>query len=69
MKGLSKSTVLYSHPVEVQCSVIFCGFRNRAVHGDVVVVELFPKSQWKGRSMAIRSSNEGLNNLKLILEM
>ncbi|XP_027053646.1 DIS3-like exonuclease 1 isoform X3 [Pocillopora damicornis] len=33
--------------------------RNRAVHGDVVVVELFPKSQWKGRSMAIRSSDEG----------
>ena len=53
----------------MQCSVTFCGFRNRAVHGDIVVVELFSKSQWKGRSMAIRSSDEGVKNLKLILEM
>lgn len=33
--------------------------RNRAVHGDIVVVELFSKSQWKGRSLAIRSKDEG----------
>ncbi|KAG8440779.1 hypothetical protein GDO86_006494 [Hymenochirus boettgeri] len=27
--------------------------RNRAVHGDLVVVELFPKSEWKGRTGAL----------------
>ncbi|KAK2853652.1 hypothetical protein Q5P01_006313 [Channa striata] len=31
--------------------VLVCGFknRNRAVHDDVVVVELFPKSEWRGK--------------------
>jgi exoribonuclease R len=24
-------------------------FRNRAVHGDIVAVELLPKSEWKSR--------------------
>ncbi|XP_021369057.1 DIS3-like exonuclease 1 isoform X3 [Mizuhopecten yessoensis] len=28
--------------------------RNRAVHGDLVVVELLPRSQWQGRSNVIR---------------
>ncbi|XP_071112514.1 DIS3-like exonuclease 1 [Haliotis cracherodii] len=28
--------------------------RNRAVHGDKVVVELLPRSQWKGRSLSIK---------------
>ncbi|XP_069126738.1 DIS3-like exonuclease 1 [Argopecten irradians] len=28
--------------------------RNRAVHGDLVVVELLPRSQWRGRSNIIR---------------
>ncbi|KAM8972773.1 DIS3-like exonuclease 1 [Pelodytes ibericus] len=27
--------------------------RNRAIHGDVVVVELLPKSEWKGRTGAL----------------
>ena len=33
--------------------------RNRAVHGDIVVVELLHKSQWKGRSISLKSRNEG----------
>lgn len=27
--------------------------RNRSIHGDVVVVELLPKSEWKGRTVAL----------------
>lgn len=27
--------------------------RNRAVHGDTVVVELLPKSEWRGKAMAL----------------
>lgn len=27
--------------------------RNRAVHGDIVVVELLPKSEWKGKVTAL----------------
>lgn len=27
--------------------------RNRAVHGDVVVVELLPKSEWRGKVTAL----------------
>ena len=27
--------------------------RNRAVHGDIVVVTLLPRLQWRGRSNAI----------------
>ena len=27
--------------------------RNRAVHGDTVVVELLPKSEWKGKVTAL----------------
>lgn len=33
--------------------------RNRAIHGDIVVVELLHKSQWKGRSISIRNGEEG----------
>ncbi len=28
--------------------------RNRAVHGDVVVIELLPRNEWKGRTMALK---------------
>lgn len=38
---------------------IFCTCRNRAVHGDIVVVELLHKSQWKGRSNSLKSKDEG----------
>ena len=27
--------------------------RNHAIHGDVVVVEILPRSQWTGRSLAL----------------
>lgn len=27
--------------------------RNRSIHGDVVVVELLPKTEWKGRTAAL----------------
>jgi exoribonuclease R len=27
--------------------------RNRAIHGDVVAVELLPTSEWKGRTAAL----------------
>ncbi|XP_077988799.1 DIS3-like exonuclease 1 [Glandiceps talaboti] len=33
--------------------------RNRAVHGDIVAVELLPKSEWKGRCTAITEAAEG----------
>ena len=33
--------------------------RNRAVHGDLVVVELLPKTQWQGRSNAISELETG----------
>nr|KAG5699567.1 hypothetical protein BaRGS_033763 [Batillaria attramentaria] len=32
--------------------------RNRAVHGDQVVVEIYPKSQWRARSLAVRIAEE-----------
>ena len=32
--------------------------RNRAVHGDIVIVEILPKNQWQGRSTALRSKTE-----------
>lgn len=33
--------------------------RNRAVHGDLVVVEVLPRSEWRGRSSVIKESQEG----------
>ncbi|KAF3686767.1 DIS3-like exonuclease 1 [Channa argus] len=35
--------------------VLICGSknRNRAVHDDIVVVELFPKSEWRGKATAL----------------
>lgn len=32
--------------------------RNRSIHGDVVVVELLPKNEWKGRTTAL-GENDG----------
>ncbi|XP_023604144.1 DIS3-like exonuclease 1 isoform X2 [Myotis lucifugus] len=32
--------------------------RNRSIHGDMVVVELLPKSEWKGRTVAL-CENDG----------
>ncbi len=30
--------------------------RNRAIHGDVVAVELYPEAQWKGRISSLRAA-------------
>ncbi|KAM4631192.1 DIS3-like exonuclease 1 [Polymixia lowei] len=40
---------------DLNSDVLVCGSRNRnrAVHGDVVVVELLPKSEWRGRTIAL----------------
>ncbi|XP_053318305.1 DIS3-like exonuclease 1 isoform X2 [Spea bombifrons] len=45
---------------DLQSDVLIHGTksRNRAVHGDVVAVELLPKSEWKGRIGAL-CENEG----------
>ncbi|XP_062570855.1 DIS3-like exonuclease 1 [Saccostrea cucullata] len=32
--------------------------RNRAIHGDLVVVEMLPRSEWRGRSNVIKESQE-----------
>lgn len=32
--------------------------RNRAVHGDEVVVELLPKNEWRGRDTALTDGDE-----------
>ena len=32
--------------------------RNRAVHGDTVVVEMLPKLQWRSRSNAIKENDD-----------
>ncbi|GAB1611006.1 DIS3-like exonuclease 1 [Argonauta hians] len=32
--------------------------RNRAIHGDLVVVELLPKSEWRGRSLSLNENNQ-----------
>lgn len=31
--------------------------RNRSIHGDMVVVELLPKSDWKGRTVALSEND------------
>ncbi|KAJ8307659.1 hypothetical protein KUTeg_014786 [Tegillarca granosa] len=32
--------------------------RNRAIHGDLVVVELLPRSEWRGRSLVIKEEKQ-----------
>lgn len=41
-------------------AVLVCGNknRNRAVHGDTVVVELLPKSEWRGKVTALSEGEE-----------
>ena len=36
--------------------------RNRAVHGDLVVIEMLPKQQWKTKSNKIKETTEGTCN-------
>ncbi|XP_053128175.1 DIS3-like exonuclease 1 isoform X2 [Hemicordylus capensis] len=40
---------------DLKTDILICGTkaRNRAIHGDVVAVELVPKSEWKGRTAAL----------------
>lgn len=40
---------------ELQSDILIYGTkaRNRAIHGDVVVVELLPVHEWKGRTVAL----------------
>lgn len=40
---------------ELSCGVLVCGVknRNRAMQGDVVVVEVLPKSEWRGKVTAL----------------
>ena len=33
--------------------------RNRGVHGDLVAVEILPKSEWRGRSLVIHEAAQG----------
>ncbi|XP_051985516.1 DIS3-like exonuclease 1 [Xyrauchen texanus] len=44
-----------SKNTELNSDVLINGMkhRNRAVHGDVVVIELLPCNEWKGRTMAL----------------
>ena len=36
--------------------LLHCSSRNRAIHGDTVVVQLFPRSEWITRSNALPST-------------
>ncbi|TRY82061.1 hypothetical protein DNTS_006693 [Danionella cerebrum] len=44
-----------SKNTELNSDVLVSGVkhRNRAVHGDMVVIELMPRNEWKGRTMAL----------------
>ena len=33
--------------------------RNRGIHGDLVAVEILPRSEWKGRSLVIHEAAQG----------
>ncbi|KAM8894854.1 LOW QUALITY PROTEIN: DIS3-like exonuclease 1 [Spinachia spinachia] len=46
---------------DLSWGVLVCGAknRNRAVHGDVVVVELLPRSEWRGRDTALTEGQGG----------
>lgn len=37
--------------------------RNRAIHGDRIVVELYPKSQWKSRIFSLVNESESSKQL------
>lgn len=41
--------------IDLTSGVLVCGgkHRNRATHGDVVAVELLPKSEWRGKATAL----------------
>uniref|UniRef100_A0A8C9VND5 DIS3-like exonuclease 1 n=1 Tax=Scleropages formosus TaxID=113540 RepID=A0A8C9VND5_SCLFO len=47
---------------ELSSDVLVWGMkqRNRAVHGDLVVVELLPRGEWKGRTIALTEAETGV---------
>lgn len=47
--GLKKDVMIQDEVMMMQT-----GFRNRAIHGDIVVIEVLPESEWP--SMTVRSS-------------
>ncbi|XP_071489125.1 DIS3-like exonuclease 1 [Diadema antillarum] len=49
-----------STDVQMHSDILISGIknRNRAVHGDSVVVELLPREQWTGRIVALKSGDE-----------
>lgn len=58
---LDVSSLLLFCPVsDPSGAVLVCGNknRNRAVHGDTVVVELLPKSEWRGKVTALSEGEE-----------
>uniref|UniRef100_A0A671X7B6 DIS3-like exonuclease 1 n=1 Tax=Sparus aurata TaxID=8175 RepID=A0A671X7B6_SPAAU len=58
---LDVSSLLLFCPVsDPSWAVLVCGNknRNRAVHGDTVVVELLPKSEWRGKVTALSEGEE-----------
>ncbi|XP_064620645.1 DIS3-like exonuclease 1 [Lineus longissimus] len=52
MQSLGSDAKLGGYSSDILISGQAC--RNRSVHGDVVVVELLPKAEWKGRSNALK---------------
>lgn len=46
--------------LDLTWDVLVCGRknRNRAVHGDEVVVELLPKNEWRGKGTALTDGDE-----------
>nr|XP_054756295.1 DIS3-like exonuclease 1 [Lytechinus pictus] len=49
-----------SKDTELESDILISGSknRNRAVHGDIVVVELLPKAQWTGKRLALKSGDD-----------
>nr|XP_002736854.1 PREDICTED: DIS3-like exonuclease 1-like [Saccoglossus kowalevskii] len=42
--------------------------RNRAVDGDIVAVELLPKSQWVGKIISLTETHEGIENTEAMID-
>ncbi|KAM4893033.1 DIS3-like exonuclease 1 [Sylvia borin] len=55
LEAFVRLQALGSKDTELQSDILIYGSkaRNRAIHGDVVVVELLPVHEWKGRTVAL----------------
>eukprot|EP01137_Pigoraptor_chileana_P021169 Opistho-2@84537 len=51
--------LLDAAPANVPREILLCGMasRNRAIHGDLVVVEVFPRAQWQSPSASVVVTN------------